>query len=173
MEIKNKEIFKAEIVKKVNKYIKQFPFYFYGNIITNIILVAIIIIAVFFVVASWQFSTAIFFYGPVSIAFVSSILRITVKDFLKNIKTLEKIKAGHYDFGVEDYELDNAVEFLEELPKPKEEVDQMKGELSFGKLVDVFEATNIISYENGLYNIDRIFRAQTEAVMEGKQMEYL
>jgi len=42
MEIKNKEAAKAFLRVKIQKNIKQFIFYFYGNIIINIIIITVV-----------------------------------------------------------------------------------------------------------------------------------
>jgi hypothetical protein len=173
MEVKDNIIFKAEVIRKINRYINQFPIFFYGNIIVNIILLIIIGTVLFFVIIGAWLNPVLVYYGFVIVSFVSVILHITMNNFWKNYEILKDITAGRYNADVEDYELDNAIEFLEELPKSKEEVDQMRVALSFRKLIDFFEAADIITCENGVYDIDIIFRAQVEAAMEGRQREYL
>jgi len=168
MEIKNKEAFKAELKRVIALRIKQFPYFFYGNILINIIIVAVIIATLFFVVASLITikAPAIFVYGVALIAFLSSILSITMRDFFKNIRILNAIRAGHYDLGVEDYELDNTLEFIEQLPMSKSEVERMKIELSFGKLINVLDVFGIINCEGEIYNIDLVFKYETEEAIE-------
>jgi hypothetical protein len=160
--IDRKTILKNEIRKKVERYIKEFPIYFYGNIIINILLIASAAIATLFASLSWRVDFRITWFGILFIAVIFGIIRVTFKGFLRNVHILKTIREGHYDFEIEDYEMDNAVEFVEDLPKQKEDVEQMKLALSFGKLIDILRAARVITCRNGVYEMDIVFRYDFE-----------
>lgn len=177
MEIKNKEDFKAQLKAEIELNIKQFPFYLYGNIIINLIILVMIIAIAIFISGIFKISletsigssmVSLVWYGSLFIIFMASILTFTIKDFFKNIHILRVIQAGHYDLGIEEYELDNTLEFIEQLPMTEEEVERMKKELSFGKLINVLDLFNIINCENGIYDIDLIFKYKTEETIDEK-----
>jgi hypothetical protein len=152
MEIKDKQAFKIILREKVERYIGQFPIYFYGNIFINLILMAIITILIIFLVETLM-PELIFL-----LVVLFGIFSVTLNGCLRNIKILQKISAGNYKFGIEEFEMDNAVEFIEELPMEKEEFERTKIALSFGKLIDVFEAARIISNSGKLYDLDLLFK---------------
>lgn len=168
MEIANKEKIKLEIKNKIDKYIKIFPFYFYMNIIINLILIATIVTSTVLIaiVSSSLSSTNGFEFLLIAIIVASIILKTTIKGFFKNIRVLYQIQAGDYEFGIGDHELDNMIEFIEDLPLSQEEVTRMEKALSFNKIIDVLEAVGIIVLERGHWNIDLVFKYQIEALME-------
>jgi hypothetical protein len=158
MIIKDKERFKIEVKKKIDKYVKDFPAYFYGNIALSIIIVIVMIASLLFAAFCIHYSLNGSFYAIIFFAGLSPILRITLKDFMGNIKILKKIEAGDYDFEIEDHEMDMAVEFIEDLPKSKEEVERLRVALSFNKLIDVLETTKIIESKKETYDIGLVFK---------------
>lgn len=164
MEIKEKLIFKIGLKKEIDRYIKEFPIYFYGNILVNISLIILCLILLFFACVSMGFDLRASGYLIAVILFFGSIMRITFKGFLRNLNILHEIGKGKYTFGIEDHEMDMVVEFLEDLPMKKEDVEQMKVALSFDKLIDVLEAADIINYENGVYNMNIIFKYRTKGI---------
>jgi len=168
MEIINKKIYKTEIKNKVDKYMREFPFYFLFNILLNLItLVSIVIVAVF-VALGFRFATEGSTYGLFLIAILLAFLRIISKGFFKNINTLKSIREGNYDFEIEDHEMDNAIEFIEDLPMKKEDLERMRKSLSYDKIIDVLETVNIITYKDGFYDVDLIFKYRTEQAMESE-----
>ena len=162
MKIENKEAFKAELKKKMALHIKQFPVFFYGNLIINIIIVVLIVVSAIVILLSLYTMRVpqILAYGGIFIVILSSIFARTFRDFLKNVRVLNAIRAGHYDLGIEDFELDDVIEFFEQLPLSKSEVDRMKVELSFGKLIDVLDLFGVITCEGGVYELDAIYEHQ-------------
>jgi hypothetical protein len=158
MIIRDKDRFKMEVKKRIDKYVKDFPVYFYGNILINIIIVlamiASLLIAAFCILYGIEgaFYTILLFVG------LSPALKTTFNGFLRNIKILRKIEAGDYEFGVEDHEMDNAAEFIEDLPMKKEEVERMRVALSYNKLIDVLETARIIESKKGVYDIGLVFK---------------
>lgn len=163
MEIRNKEAFKVELRKEIDKHMKEFPVFFYGNIIINIVLIAIIVAAGSFIALTLEMREPdILTYGLFFIGFILSILSVTMRSFFKNVRILSAIRAIHHDFDVDNYELDNLVGFIEQLPMKREEVERMKISLSYGKLINILDLFNIISCEKGIYDMDIIFEFQTE-----------
>jgi ABC-type multidrug transport system fused ATPase/permease subunit len=158
MEIKNKEFLKAQLKAKVALNIKQFPFYFYFNIFINIVVAVLIVATMFFI----GFVPPILIQGMMVIVFLLVIFHITVRDLFKNIRILNTIRAGHYDLDIEDYELDNTLEFIEQLPMSKEEAERMKEELSFSKLINLLDLFGIICCKDGMYDLDLIVRNEME-----------
>jgi hypothetical protein len=74
---------------------------------------------------------------------------------------------GDYDLDVEDYELDNVIEFFEDLPMKKEELERVRVTLSFEKLINILELFGIIYCEGGVCDVDVIFKCRTkEAIGE-------
>lgn len=174
MIIKDKQIFRVEIKNRIEKYVQEFPVYFYGNIFFNVILLLIILavsIAIILVIIASSLyeiievikSTYVLFLILVT---VSAIFRITLKGFLKNIKILHRIQAFDYDFGVEDHEMDNAIEFIEDLPKDKDDVERMRVALSFNKIIDVLSTVKLIVFEKKLCILERKFKYDMENVLE-------
>ncbi|HOW60562.1 MAG TPA: hypothetical protein P5548_01430 [Candidatus Moranbacteria bacterium] len=167
MEIKNKLLFKTEVKKKIDRFIKEFPIYFFINIVINISLIVMILGSAFFVAFSLEMlGTGIHAYIILFIAFLSLVFRITIKGFFRNIKILKSIQAGDYEFGIENHELDNAIEFIEDMPIKKDEVEKMRVALSFNKLIDVLEYARIIKCSKGLYDVDLVFKYRVEKVIE-------
>lgn len=158
MIIKDKNRFKLEVRKKIDKYIKDFPVYFYGNIIFNIAIVLIMVASLLFAAFCIRYNLEGSIYAIFLFIGLSPVLQITFKGFLRNIKTLRKIEAGDYEFGIEDHEMDNAVEFIEDLPINKEEVERMRASLSFNKLIDVLETTRVIECKKNIYDIGLAFK---------------
>lgn len=167
MEIKDKQLFRIEMRNKIDKFVKDFPVHFYGNAIINSVLVFGIfcVLAVYFM--SIRYSQGFIFapvsqellvYGIFIIISISAVLRVTIKSFLRNLDILRDMHSGKYAFGIGDHEMDNAIEFIEELPMKKDEVDRLRTSLSFDKLINVLEATRIISCENNEYVMDIVFR---------------
>jgi hypothetical protein len=123
--------------------------------------------AVFFVAFSIKMLIGeIAFYMTLFIVFSSIILKVTIKGFFRNIKILKSIQAGDYEFGIEDHEMDNAIEFIEDMPIKKEEIERMRVALSFNKLIDVLEYAHIIKCSEGLYDLDLVFKYRIEKIME-------
>lgn len=168
MEIADKEKVKLEIKNRIDKYIKIFPFYFYMNIIINLILIAVLAasIGLIFILSSSLSSDNGSEFLVVVIIVALVILKTTIKGFFKNIRVLYQIKAGDYDFGIRDHEMDNMIEFMEDLPMSREEVTRTEKALSFNKIIDVLEAVGIIVLERGYWNIDLIFKYEAEGMME-------
>lgn len=168
MEIVDKEKVKLEIKNKIDKYIKIFPFYFYMNIIINLILITAVVasIVLIFIFSSSLCSDSGSEFLVIIIIVASVILRTTIKGFFKNIRVLYQIQAGDYEFGIQDHELDNMIEFIEDLPLSREEVARTEKALSFNKIIDVLEAAGIIVLERGHWNIDLIFKYEAEGMME-------
>lgn len=168
MEIVNKEKVKLEIKNRIDKYIKIFPFYFYMNIIINLILIAALVasIVLIFILSSSIGPNGGLEFVVIIILIVLAILKNTIRGFLKNIRVLYQIQAGDYEFGIEDHELDNMIEFIEDLPLSREEVARTEKALSFNKIIDVLEAAGIIVLERGHWNIDLIFKYEAEGMME-------
>ena len=167
MIIKDKLLFKIEVKKKIDKFVKEFPVHFYGNLIFNLFFVALAIaICVIFVLdivyslrtGSNPVFQDIVAYGAFGLFGVLAAFRITFKGFLRNMDILRDMHAGNYAFGIDDHEMDSAIEFIEELPMKKEEIDKLRMSLSFDKLINVLEATKIIANENGEYVMDIVFR---------------
>lgn len=169
MEIKNKEIFRAELKAEIAKHIKEFPVFFFGNIVINVIVIAMIVATASFLAFSLKIKmpSSAFGYGLIFIAFLLSVLSIMGRDFFKNIRILKAIRAKNYELEVEDYELDNLVEFIEGLPMSREDVEQMKISLSFGKLIDILDLFEIIYCEKGVYNLDLAFKYRVEEISDG------
>lgn len=164
MEIRSKELYKSEIKNKIEKYKKEFPVYFFGNLFVNLFLIGLVCVSfsISLLLIKAIMGTGVDMggsgYGIVFGFFISVVvLPITLKGLFKNIQILNRIRKGDYSFGAENYELDNVVEFLGSLPKTKKEIDEMRVELSFNKLIDVLEAVKIIRYDGGEYKIDRVF----------------
>lgn len=168
MEIFEKENFKLEIKQKIDNYVRGFPFHFYFNIIINLVLLAIILVLSAFAVLfldNLGFADGIQ-YLVIGIIVLSSILRVTAKSFFKNIRVLHQIQAGDYAFGIEDHELDNMIEFVEDLPLKKDEVEKMRKALSFDKIIDVLEAVGIIVSKDGKWDLELGLKYKAEGVME-------
>ena len=168
MEIANKEKIKLEIKNRIDKYIKIFPFYFYTNIIINLILIATVVVSVvlIFILTDIIGPNGGLEFLVIIIIVASIILRTTIKGFFKNIRVLYQIQDGDYDFGIENHELDNMIEFIEYLPLSQEEVSRMEKALSFNKIIDVLDAVGIIVLEKGHWNMDLVFRYKVESLME-------
>lgn len=160
MEIKDKQLFKIEVKNKIDKFVKEFPVHFYGNMLINLVFVLLILVIGFFLTISIKIRSGgeFFAYGLVLMVAIMAALRITFNSFLRNLDILRDMQTGKYVFGIENHEMDNAVEFIEELPMKKEEVDKLRTSLSFDKLINVLEATRIISCENNEYVMDIVFR---------------
>lgn len=173
--INDKEAFKKEIISKIEKYKKDFPVYFFGNLFINVSLILLmvaifIVIAMFFPIMKFgengaEFYGELFAVGIISFIIISSILKITTKGLLKNIKIIRKIREGRYDFKIENYEMDNLVEFIEDLPMKKEDVARLKTSLSFEELIEVSEAVSIISHKKGYYVVDISFRNEMRDIL--------
>jgi len=167
MEIKDKLLFKTEIKNKIDKFSKEFPIYFFINIIINVSLILMMLGAALFVVFSIEmFDSGVHIYAILFIVFLSIILRVTMKGFFRNIKIVKSIQAGDYNFGIEDHEMDNAIEFIEDMPIKKDEVEKMRVALSFNKLIDVLKYARIIKCSRGLYDIDLVFKYRIEKMTE-------
>jgi hypothetical protein len=179
MEIKNKEAFKAKLRAEIAKHIKEFPVYFYGNIIINILIVVLIIAAATTVALGLmalgentsEDIAAIPIYGFAFISLLMWIFSITIKGFLKNVRILKAIRVGHYELKVEEYELDNTLQFIEKLPMSKEDVERIKVSLSFGKLVDVLDLFGIICCKESVYDMDIISRYELNESSETDDKE--
>jgi hypothetical protein len=167
MEIDNKEAYRVELKSVLTERIRQFPIYFYGNIIINIFIMAVVIVSAVIIVAALRFDPAVITFGFLFITALLSALSITMRNFLKNIRILNAIRAGDYDLDIEDYELDNVIEFFEDLPMKKEELEQVKVTLSFEKLINILELFGIIYCEGAVCDVDVIFKCRTkEAIGE-------
>ena len=171
MEIENKQIYKAEIRKKIEKYIKEFPTYFYGNIFVNLILILIVLVSLSFSVALMGIESdnagELGGYGIVFAYFIIFfLLRITLRGFFQNVRILRRIQAGDYDFEIEDFEMDDVIEFIEGMPMKKEDLEQMRVALSFNKLIDVLETVDIIEIEKESYSVNLEFAYQVEKAIE-------
>jgi hypothetical protein len=167
MEIENKEEFKIEIKNEIEEYMNQFPTFFYGNILINCLLLAVIISSVIFIAVSFRFLLPYEAYGLVFLVSVSGVFSITIRNFFRNLRTIHMMRA--YDFEIQSYEMDNAVEFFEKLPLKKEEVDRMKIELSYGKLIEIFDLAGIISMADGFYDLSIKFKVKKEAEKEEEE----
>ena len=168
MEIFEKENLKLEIKKKIDDYVEEFSFHFYFNIIINLVLIAIIAVLFSFAVlllGNLGFVDGIQ-YLIITIVVLGAILKVTAKSFFKNIRVLHQIQEGDYAFGIEAHELDNMIEFVEDLPLAKEEVEKMRKTLSFDKIIDVLEAVGIIVLEHGKWNLELGLKYKAEGVME-------
>lgn len=168
MEIIDKKTYKTEIKKRVDKYMKEFPFYFLFNIFLNFILIFLIILSALFVVMGAKSGIGEAGYGFIAIVGLLSVLGITSSGFFKNINTLKSIREGDYDFEIEDHEMDNAIEFIEDLPAKKEDVEKLRLSLSYDKIFDVLETVDIIVCKNGSYDINLRFKYQVEQIMESE-----
>jgi len=168
MEIKNKEYFKAELKKEITKHVRQFPLFFYGNIVINFLILAVILATISFIILSLAMEPAVHLivYGAFLIVSLGSIFSITIRDFFKNIRILNALRENNYEAGIEEYELDNIVEFIEQLPMSKEEIEDMRKELSFDKIFDMLELFSIISCEKGIYDLDIVFKYEAEGELE-------
>ena len=158
MEIKNKELFRNLLKNAVAKYVQQFPVFFYGNIIINIVLIVLFIADAFVVIMTMRFAPQVAVYGFLLLGVFMMIFNVTFRDMRRNFKILKTIREGHYDFEIEDFELDNVIEFLESLPKTKSEIKDMEIELSFDKLIEILKAAKIITCRKGVYDLGLKFK---------------
>jgi len=170
MEIKNKDLLKIHIKDKIEKYIKEFPIYFYGNIFINIILIVSIVFAAMLSAISLRVDATFTLYGVAFMVAAISILKTTTKNFLRNVRIIKNIQEGNYKFGIEDYEMDNTIELIEDLPKSKQEIKDLKVSLSFDKLIEVLVAARIIKYYKGMYDLDLKFKYKYEIALEENQI---
>lgn len=166
MKIKDKEQLKIEIKGKITKFTKEFPFYFFVNIFINIFLLIIIflIFFLFFLIAR-QAGEVIFL-----VFIVMGIMTVTFKNFLRNIKILHGMYNGDYDFEIDDHEMDNAIEFLEDLPLNISEVNKLRISLSFNKIINVLESSGIITKKKGVWDVDLDFKYKAKS-LEGDYLE--
>jgi hypothetical protein len=155
MEIKNKEKFKLILKEEILQYTRQFPVYFWLNILINLLIFLVLIATALVIALSVSvYPSSFAFYGLVFMAALLKILHITFGNFLKNLRILGALKEKHYGYEIEEYELDNIAEFIEQLPMKKEEVEKMKIELSYGKLIEILDLIGIITFDNGMYYLD-------------------
>ena len=166
MEIKDKELLKIQIKNKIDKYIKEFPIFFYGNIIINLFLIIFLAAVAVFSAISIKIDARITVYGAFFLAIGMSILKITLKDFRRNFRIIKNIAEGHYDFEIEDYEMDNVVEFMEDLPKSRDDVSQLKVALSFDKILEILVASKIITFQKKFYDVDLKFKFNFEGMFK-------
>lgn len=171
MQIKNKALFELELKAKVAHYVKHFPAYFWGNILINIVLVIGLVVFSSFVAMGMSSGQGdeggqVAVGGIMAVIFIFSILRITARGFWKNLEIIREIRAGDYELGIEHHELDNAIEFIEDLPLNVAEVEQMRVSLSFGKLIHVLETSGVICFRDGMCDLDLVFRRDVGHVLE-------
>lgn len=169
MEIRNKTLFKKLIKNKIDKYIREFPLFFCGNIIINALLISALVIIVIISATLSGF----LFYGIFFLIVILGFLEVTIKNFLRNITILKNILENYHTFGnfkINDHEMDNVVELMEDLPKNKEEIDHLKLSLSFDKLIEILTAARIISYHKKTYEIDLKFKYKFELLEADSNM---
>lgn len=166
MYIKDKHKFKIEIKNKINKYVREFPIYFYGNILINIIFIVIMVGCIFFAGFSIRYNIEGAGYAVIAVVVLIPIIQVTLEGFFRNIKILRKIEAGDYDFGIENHEMDNTIEFIEDLPMKKEEIERLRISLSYNKLVDVLETAKIIECEGKTYDVNLVFKYKVGDLIE-------
>lgn len=167
MEIKNKEAFKFALRELVEKNIRQFPFYFWFNILINF---AIIFGFVFLILMLVAFFSApdpslIHFVIPIGM-FLYSVAYVTVGSFLKNLDILHELRSDHWGVDIKDYEWDHVMQFIEDLPMKIEDAERMKVSLSFGKLINLLDLFGLIIYEGETCDLDRVSRRDVEKIME-------
>lgn len=155
MEVENKELLRVELRKKIDKYIKEFPIYFYSNIFLNLIIISLIIITSIVTIALYE--AGFLFFGALTIITLLSVCRITLRGFLRNLKIIKNMNKGSYDFDIKSHEMDNAIEFIEDLPMAKVDVDKLRVALSFNKLIDVLDTVRIIRCGKEEYSLDVTF----------------
>ncbi|MEF3692168.1 MAG: hypothetical protein V3574_03910 [Candidatus Moraniibacteriota bacterium] len=168
MEIFEKQKLKLDIKRKIDDCVRAFPFHFYVNVIINLVLIGIILILLAFVVlmlVNLGFADGLE-YLIITILVLGTILKVTGKSFLKNIRVLHQIQDGDYAFGIEDHELDNMIEFVEDLPLAKDEVERMRKTLSFDKIIDVLEAVEIIVLKDGKWDLELGLKYEAEGIMK-------
>lgn len=161
MIIKDKEALKKGIKEEIERFVKDFPVYFFGNILFIFILVGALIFSgvIIAIDLSLDIGTPeLSGSACVAIVIILPILKIFFDALRRNVKVLNNIRKGNYTFGVESHEMGNAIECIEDLPMSVEEVERLKTSLSFGKIIDVLEATRIISIQNGVYYFDLRFK---------------
>lgn len=159
MIITDKEILKRAIQEKIDRYVREFPIYFFGNIFFLLFFVSILIflgVMISIYVAGGMFGAIYFLF--IGILVISYPLKMFFAGFIKTVKILHNIRKGEYVFGVETHEMDNAIEFIEDLPMSVEDVDRLKKSLSFGKIIEVLEVTRIITAHKGVYSLDIHFK---------------
>ena len=163
MEIKNKEAFKAALRHLVEKNIRQFPFYFWFNIVINLVLIFGFVVLVSVVIAS----KGELVEGIIPLAmFLYLIAYITLGSFFKNVEILQELRRIHYGLDVKPYEWDHVFHFIADLPMETEEVERMKASLSFGKLINLLDLFGIIVFEEGRCILDRVSGRDIERLME-------
>jgi hypothetical protein len=176
MEVKNKEALKQEIQDRVDIYVKEFPIYFAGSIIVNLMLIFILLASAIYTVISIDLSLISgkpvgiegTYYGFAGMILIMPVIRYTLHNLRRCFRALKLMSESSYDFEIEDYELDHAAEFIGQLPMKKEEVEKMKVELSFGKIIDILEVIGIISCRRGIYDVRIIFDCQVDELMREK-----
>jgi hypothetical protein len=161
MEITDKKAFKKELREKIMEYMRKFPFYFYGNIVINIILIVLLAGIVFIFLASFfNLPSALPGYGFIAIGIILRILSVTFGNFLKNIRIISSVRNNDYELEIEEYELDHILELIEKLPMEEDEIKRMKVELSYGKLIDILDLIGIINNEDGVYDVNTEIKAR-------------
>jgi hypothetical protein len=176
MEVKNKEALKQEIQDRVDVYVKEFPIYFAGSIIINLMLFFILLACAVYTVISIDLSLISgrpvgvegIYYGFGGMILIMPVIKYTWHNLRRCFRGLKLMSKGKYDFEIEDYELDHAAEFIEQLPMKKEELEKMKVELSFGKIIDILEVIGIISCRRGIYDVKIVFDCEVDELMREK-----
>ena len=163
MKIKNKEILKIELKKQIDEYIDRFPIYFYGSIFINLFFFA----AISLIIISFLFQPVLILFVPVIIIIIIPCVLFDKRFFEKyNYDVYKKIRAGRYNFEINDHEMDNVVEFIAELPMKREEAERLRVALCFNRSLDSLEKFGIITFENGLCDIDLKFKYRIERAEE-------
>jgi hypothetical protein len=176
MEVKNNEALKQEIKNRVAVYVKEFPIYFAGNIIVNLILALLFLAGAIYISGIVQLNIISkgpvgiegIYYGLAFMIFIMPISRYTLRNLRRSLQALKLMAEGKYEFEIEDYELDHAAEFIEKLPMKKEDVEKMKVALSFGKIIDIMEVIEIISCWKGIYDVRIVFDCKVDEMMREK-----
>lgn len=170
MVIKDKNILKEGIKKEIDLFVKYFSIHFLGNIL--LIVAFLVVVPLLGGSLSITFGLKInaleahFFIGSlIGLIIILPIVKILIDSFLRNIKILNNIRKGDYNFGIESHEMDNMIEFIEDLPIKIEDVNRLKKSLSFGKIVEVLEATRIITPQKGVYYLDIYFKYKFDDII--------
>jgi len=168
---KNEQTFKADLKVTIEKRIHQFPFYFYFNIIINIFLVLLLIGAAAFVVMDFSSGLGYGVYGLLFMVFLMGVFPITLRGFFRNVHIFHALRTGNYKIEIEDYEMDHAVDFIEHLPKSKEEVEEIKIALTFGRIIEMLELLDIVYCENNVYKLDPLIQLQRSTAIAADEEE--
>lgn len=165
MEIKSKQILKIELEKQINEYVERFPIYFYGNTFAVALCLVTFVFLISFSIFGLQAEIEVLFELPLLII-VAIIQVIFSKRFWMDFNIFKKIRAGRYNFEIEDHEMDNVVEFITDLPMKRDEAERLRVALSFDESLESLEKFGIIVFEDGLCDVSLKFKFRIERAEE-------